>query len=274
MTEQTNEPILHQLDDGVLRITINRPEVKNALGSDERLRIVELLERASEDLFVRAVVLTGAGGSFCSGADLRSARVPLPRPDGAPDVAQGDVGRGIVRYAQRLIAAIMDCEKPVIAAVDGIAAGMGAHIAFACDLVLASERARFIEVFIRRALVPDAGGAYLLSHMVGPHKAKELLFFGDDVSAAEAARIGLVNRVVPADELVATATAWASRLASGPTRTLALTKQLVNRALDVDRATAFEAEANAQDINMTATHDGPEGVASFVARRPSDFKGW
>jgi 2-(1,2-epoxy-1,2-dihydrophenyl)acetyl-CoA isomerase len=274
MTEQTNEPILHQLDDGVLRITINRPEVKNALGSDERLRIVELLERASEDLFVRAVVLTGTGGSFCSGADLRSTRVPLPRPEGAPDVAQGDVGRGIVRYAQRLIAAIMDCEKPVIAAVDGIAAGMGAHIAFACDLVLASERARFIEVFIRRALVPDAGGAYLLSHMVGPHKAKELMFFGDDVSAAEAERIGLVNRVVPVDELDATAMAWASRLASGPTRTLALTKQLVNRALDVDRAAAFEAEANAQDINMLATHDGPEGVASFVARRPSEFTGW
>lgn len=275
MSDQTtNAPILHEVVDGVLRITINRAEVKNALGSDERMRIVELLERASEDLFVRAVVLTGSGGSFCSGADLRSTRVPLPRPEGAPDVASGDVGRGIIRYAQRLIAAVMDCEKPVIAAVDGVAAGMGAHLAFACDLVVASDRARFIEVFIRRALVPDAGGAYLLSRMVGPHKAKELMFFGDDVSAAEAERIGLVNRVVPAAELDATAMQWAARLAGGPTRTLALTKQLVNRALDVDRATAFEAEANAQDINMTATHDGPEGVASFVARRPSDFRGW
>lgn len=272
--ETTTEPILHELDQGVLRITINRPEVKNALGSDDRLRIVELLERASEDLFVRAVVLTGAGGAFCAGADLRSSRAPLPRPEGAPDVTQGDIGRGIVRYAQRLIAAVMDCEKPVIAAVDGIAAGMGAHLAFACDLVVASDRARFIEVFVRRALVPDAGGAYLLARMIGPHKAKELMLLGDEVGAPEAERIGLVNRVVPAADLLDAATAWAERLAAGPTRTLALTKQLVNRALDVDRATAFEAEANAQDINMLATHDGPEGVASFVARRPAEFHGW
>lgn len=273
MTDSPDAPIVHSLDAGVLRITFNRPEVKNALGSAHRLEIVELLERASEDLHVRAVVLTGSGGSFCSGADLRSAREPLARPTDAPDVAQGDVARGIRLYAQRLIIAIMDCEKPVIAAVDGIAAGMGAHIALACDLVLASDRARFIEVFIRRALVPDAGGAYLLTRMIGPHKTKQLMFFGDDVSATEAERIGLVNAVVPADELLATADAWATRLAVGPTRTLALTKALVNRALDVDRASAFEAEANAQDMNMM-THDGREGVTSFVERRAANFRGW
>jgi 2-(1,2-epoxy-1,2-dihydrophenyl)acetyl-CoA isomerase len=273
MTDPTAAHIVHELVDGVLRITINRPEVKNALGSTDRLQIVELLDRASEDLFVRAVVLTGSGGSFCSGADLRSPREPLPRPEGAPDVAQGDVARGIRLYAQRLISAIMDCEKPVIAAVDGIAAGMGAHIAFACDLVLASDRARFIEVFIRRALVPDAGGAYLLARMVGPHKAKQLMFFGDDVPAAEAEKLGLVNAVVPADDLLATAHQWAARLAVGPTRTLALTKALVNRSLDADRSAAFEAEALAQDMNMM-THDGREGVTSFVERRPADFRGW
>lgn len=154
MTDAAGAHIL-AADEGVLRITINRPDVKNALGSTDRLHIVELLERASEDLHVRAVVLTGSGRSFCSGADLRSPTNRSPRPEGAPDVAQGDVGHGIRLYAQRLIVAIMDCEKPVIAAVDGIAAGMGAHIAFACDLIIASDRARFIEVFIRRALVPD-----------------------------------------------------------------------------------------------------------------------
>jgi 2-(1,2-epoxy-1,2-dihydrophenyl)acetyl-CoA isomerase len=265
--------ILHELEGGVLRITINRPDVKNALGSDDRLRIIELLERASEDLYVRAVVLTGQGGSFCSGADLRSSRTPLPRPDGAPDTAQGDVGRGIRLYAQRLISAIMDCEKPVIAAVDGVAAGMGAHVAFACDLILASSRARFIEVFIRRALVPDAGGAYLLPRMIGPHRAKQLMFFGDDVSAADAHSLGLVNAIVEPDDLLPTAMQWATRLATGPTRTLALTKSLVNRSLDIDRATAFELEAHAQDMNMT-THDGREGLASFVERRPSEFRGW
>ena len=273
MTDAADAHILDELDAGVLHITINRPGVKNALGSDDRLRLVELFERASEDLHVRAVLLTGSGGSFCSGADLRSARTPLPRPDGAPDVAQGDVGRGIRLYAQRLIMAIMDCEKPVIAAVDGVAAGMGAHIAFACDLVLASSRARFIEVFVRRALVPDAGGAYLLTRMIGPHRAKQLMFFGDDVSAADAHGLGLVNAVVDPDDLLATATQWATRLATGPTRTIALTKALVNRALDVDRATAFEAEANAQDMNMM-TRDGREGVASFVERRAAQFTGW
>lgn len=265
--------ILHELRDGVLHLTIDRPEVKNALGSDQRLHLIELFERASEDLHVRAVVLTGNGGSFCSGADLRTSRTPLPRPEGAPDVAQGDVGRGIRLYAQRLIAAIMDCEKPVIAAVDGIAAGMGAHLAFACDLVVASSRARFIEVFIRRALVPDAGGAYLLPRMIGPHRAKQLMFFGDDVTAADALSLGLVNVVVEPDALLPTAEAWATRLAAGPTRTLALTKALVNRSLDIDRATAFELEANAQDANMM-THDGREGVQSFVERRPADFRGW
>lgn len=265
--------IRDELAGGVLRVTIDRPDVKNALGTDQRLRMIELFERASEDLHVRAIVLTGSGGSFCSGADLRTPRAPLPRPDGAPDVAQGDVGRGIRLYAQRLIAAIMDCEKPVIAAVDGVAAGMGAHLAIACDLVLASTRARFIEVFIRRALVPDAGGAYLLPRMIGPHRAKQLMFFGDDVAAADALALGLVNAVVEPDELLATADAWAARLASGPTRTLALTKALVNRSLDIDRATAFELEANAQDANMM-THDGREGVQSFVERRPADFRGW
>lgn len=270
---ESADHIVHQVTNGVLLITINRPEVKNALGSDDRLRIVDLLERASQDLFIRAVVLTGSGGSFCAGADLRSAREPLPRPEGAPDVAQGDVGRGIRLYAQRLITAIMDCEKPVIAAVDGIAAGMGAHIAFACDLIIASEDVRFIEVFIRRALVPDAGGAYLLARMVGPHKAKELMFFGDDVRAADAERLGLVNKIVPTDQLAATAMEWAARLAGGPTRTLALTKSLVNRSLETDRGAAFDAEAQAQDINMM-THDGQEGVQSFVQRRKPDFLGW
>jgi 2-(1,2-epoxy-1,2-dihydrophenyl)acetyl-CoA isomerase len=247
--------------------------VKNAMGPDDRLRIVDLLDKASGDLAIRAVVLHGAGGAFCSGADLRGSREAPIRPAGAPDIAQGDIGRGIRQYAQNLVGAVMDCEKPVIAAVSGVAAGLGAHLAFACDLIIAAEDARFIEVFIRRGLVPDAGGAYLLPRMIGPHRAKQLFFFGDDVSAAEARELGLVNKVVPTAELLPTANAWASRLAGGPTRTLALTKALVNRSLDTDRAAAFEAEAWAQDMNMT-THDGQEGVNSFVERRATEFKGW
>lgn len=174
--------------------------------------------------------------------------------------------------AQRLITAVLDCEKPVIAAVNGTAAGIGAHLALACDLVVAAEGARFIEVFVRRGLVPDGAGAYLLPRLVGPQKAKELMFFGDAVPAAEAERLGLVNKVVPGDALEETARAWAQRLAQGPTRALALTKQLVNASLDGDRAAALAAEAAAQEINMT-TADAAEGVAGFVERRTPTYRG-
>ena len=155
----------------------------------------------------------------------------------------------------------------MIAAVNGTAAGLGAHLALACDLVLAAEPARFIEVFVRRGLVPDGGGAYLLPRLDRPAAGE-----GADVLRRRAApppdaeRLGLVNRVVPAEELEKTAREWAERLAAGPTRALALTKQLVNASLDTDRATAFAAEAAAQEINMT-TADAQEGVASFVERR-------
>ncbi|MFF4784895.1 enoyl-CoA hydratase/isomerase family protein [Streptomyces griseorubiginosus] len=192
--------------------------------------------------------------------------------DGRAERVAGDVARMIREGAQRLVAAVLDCEKPVIAAVNGTAAGLGAHLALACDLVLAAESARFIEVFVRRGLVPDGGGAYLLPRLVGPQRAKELMFFGDALSATDAERLGLVNRVVPDGELDKTAREWAARLAAGPTRALALTKQLVNASLDSDRATAFAAEATAQEINMT-TADAQEGVASFVERRSPEYRG-
>lgn len=175
--------------------------------------------------------------------------------------------------AQQLVAAVLDCEKPVIAAVDGTAAGIGAHLALACDLVVASEGSRFIEVFVRRGLVPDGGGAYLLPRMVGVRRAKELLFFGDDLSATDAAELGLINKVVASDDLEAAVAAWTDRLAVAPTRALALTKWLVNASLESDRATAFQAEAVAQELNM-GTVDANEGVAAFVERRSPTYRGW
>lgn len=258
--------VLHSIDGGVSWITLNRPEALNALTPDQRERLIALLSDASADPAVRAVVLTATGRGFCAGADLRG-----PGPVDRERVA-GDVARTIRLGAQRLIAAVLDCEKPVIAAVNGTAAGIGAHLAFACDLVLAAESARFIEVFVRRGLVPDGGGAYLLPRLVGPQRAKELMFFGDALPADEARTMGLVNRVVPDGELEKTARTWAERLAKGPTRALALTKQLVNASLDADRASAFAAEAAAQEITMT-THDANEGVASFVERRTPAYRG-
>jgi 2-(1,2-epoxy-1,2-dihydrophenyl)acetyl-CoA isomerase len=161
----------------------------------------------------------------------------------------------------------------VIGAVNGTAAGIGAHLAFACDLVIAADTAKFIEVFVRRGIVPDGGGAYLLPRVIGLQKTKELMFLGDELPVAEAHRIGLVNKVVPGDELLEAAGEWAARLASGPTRAISLTKWLVNRSIDSDRAGAFYDEAYAQELNM-ATRDANEGVSAFVERRDPTFKGW
>jgi 2-(1,2-epoxy-1,2-dihydrophenyl)acetyl-CoA isomerase len=272
--------VLRATDNAVSWITLNRPEAMNALTPDQRERVIRLLEDASDDPLIRAVVITGAGRAFCAGADLRA--TPATRPGspaaspnstGTPaDRIAGDVARTIRRGAQRLIAAVLDCEKPVIAAVNGTAAGIGAHLAFACDLVIAAEEARFIEVFVRRGLVPDGGGTYLLPRLIGPQRAKELMFFGDDLRAGTAQRLGLVNRVVPAEELTKTTREWADRLACAPTRALTLTKQLVNSSLESDRGTVFAAEAAAQEINMT-TADAQEGIRAFVERRSPEFRG-
>ncbi|QDQ12152.1 enoyl-CoA hydratase/isomerase family protein [Streptomyces spectabilis] len=257
--------IHHSTSHHVSWITLDRPEVRNALAPGDRDRLVGLLGEASRDPATRAVVLTGRGGAFCAGADLRGA-------SGGGERVAGDVARTLREGAQRLITGVLDCEKPVIAAVNGTAAGLGAHLALACDLVLAAESAAFIEVFARRGLVPDGGGAYLLPRLVGPQRAKELMFFGDALAAADAERLGLVNRVVADADLEKTARAWAERLAAGPTRALALTKQLVNASLDSGRATAFAAEAAAQEINM-ATRDAREGISSFVERRTPTYEG-
>ncbi|KUN45024.1 enoyl-CoA hydratase [Streptomyces olivochromogenes] len=262
--------VLHATDNHVSWITLNRPEALNAITPDQRERLIQHLSHASSDPDVRAVVITATGRGFCAGADLRGG--PSAGGRVAGERVAGDVARTIRLGAQRLIGAVLDCEKPVIAAVNGTAAGLGAHLALACDLVLAADSAKFIEVFVRRGLVPDGGGAYLLPRLIGPQRAKELMFFGDALTAADAARLGLVNRVVPPDDLEKTARDWAERLASGPTRALALTKQLVNASLDSDRTTAFAAEAAAQEINMTTT-DANEGVAAFTERRTPHYRG-
>ncbi|MCY4271383.1 MAG: enoyl-CoA hydratase-related protein [bacterium] len=273
VAEVLDGDILTAQDAGVLTLTLNRPDAHNAITPDQRNFLADEFARISEDLSVRAVILTANGKGFCTGADLRVARPDQPRPPGAPDRAIMEVARGIKVGAQKLISAILDCEKPVIAAVNGTAAGMGVHMAVACDLVVAAEGVRFIEVFVRRGLVPDAGGAYLLPRLIGPQKAKELMFFGDDVSAAEAAAMGLINRVMPAEELWPTARAWAERLAAQPTKSLTMSKLLVNRSFETNRQTMFEMETWAQEILM-AGEDADEGVEAFKERRDPNWKGW
>jgi 2-(1,2-epoxy-1,2-dihydrophenyl)acetyl-CoA isomerase len=270
-----SDDVIRRIENGVAWITLNRPETGNAMTSAMRDQISEWVQDASADLYVRAVVITGAGEkSFCTGADLRGGRADArPKPEGAPEGVMGDGARTIRGGWQRLVGSILDCEKPVIAGVNGTAAGGGMHLALACDLVIAAEESKFIEIFVRRGIAPDGGGAWLLTRLIGIQKAKELFFFGDDVPAAEAYRLGLVNRVVPRADLDDTLRQLATRLASGPTKAIGVAKWLTNRSLDVDRATAFQDEAMAQEL-VTHTLDSKEGFASFLERRPSEFKGW
>jgi len=259
----------------VLWITLNRPDTGNAMTQAMRNQIADWLDEASADPLVRCVVITGTGEKgFCTGADLRGGRIqPPPRPEGVPERIVGDAARMIRTGWQRLINSVLDCEKPVIAGVNGTAAGGGCNLVLACDMVIMAEEARLIEVFIRRGIIPDAGGIYLLPRIVGTHRAKEIMFFGDDVSAADAERFGIANRVVPRADLEKVLTEWAERLATMPTKAIGITKGLVNRSFESDRITALTEEAWGQELN-SATQDSVEGVQSFVERRPPEFKGW
>jgi 2-(1,2-epoxy-1,2-dihydrophenyl)acetyl-CoA isomerase len=257
---------------GVLWLTLNRPEAANALTPDQRDRMIELLTDASRRVEVRAVVVTAAGKHFCTGADLRQSRPARARPDGAPDRVVGDVARIIQEGAQRLVTAVVDCEKPVIGAVNGTAAGIGAHLALACDLVIASESARFIEVFVRRGLVPDGAGCWLLPRLIGLQKAKELMFFGDDLPAVEAERIGLVNRVVPAADLDQEAMAFAERLAAGAPLAVCYTKLAVNKLVKDALNVAFDA-STALELVTFQSEDHQEALAALREKRPPVYKG-
>ncbi len=274
-TPPLEDELQYRVENGVAWITINRPAAGNAITPDVRNSIIDRLAEVNASYEARAVVLTAAGEKhFCTGADLRAQRAaPPPKPEGAPDRIVGDGARTIATGIQALSAAIQDCEKPVVCALNGTAAGGGAMMVLACDLVIAADTARIIQVFVRRGLLPDGGVAYLLPRLVGMHKAKELVFFGDDLSAGDAERIGIVNKVVPAAELQAAATEWAERLVHGPTKALGFAKALLNRSLEADRVDSFAEEAWFVELNAQ-TEDSAEGIASFIERRPPDFKGY
>ncbi len=270
--ESTDE-ITFALEDGILRATLTRPEAGNALTHDQRSRLLAWLDRANEDPGIRCVVIGASGRFFCTGADLRKGTPPPPRDEQFPEKLVGDGRRVMLRGAIKLVSAIMDCEKPVIAAVQGTAAGIGAHIAFACDMVVASADAKFIEIFARRGLVADGLGTYLLPRMIGLQRAKELIFLADDVPAQRACDLGLVNRVVAADEFDAAVTELATRIATGPTAAHRANKWLLNHSFDVSRETLANEEAWLVDL-MTTTADSQEGVASFLERRPPVWRGY
>jgi 2-(1,2-epoxy-1,2-dihydrophenyl)acetyl-CoA isomerase len=269
-----DEEVVADLTDGVLRLTINRAEKGNAIPWYVRERLIQHFLDAHVDLAVRCVVLTAAGERhFCTGADLSVPNPMREKPAGAPDRPVGVATDMMRRGFERLMETILDCQKPVIVALNGTAAGGGSLLTLAADLVIAADTARIIQVFVRRGLIPDGGVAYLLPRLVGMHKAKELIFFGDDLSAADAERLGIVNKVVPAADLRAATDEWANRLASGPTKAIGWSKHLLNLAFEVPRSQHLETEAMLVEMN-THTEDSKEGVSSFMERRQPTWQGW
>ena len=254
------ETILVATADRVTTITLNRPDSLNALNAAMRRELLSAFKDAGRDASVRSVVLTGQGRGFCSGADLR----------GGSDER---VFRTVLRTEYNpLITAIRDLPKPVIAAVNGVAAGAGVSLALACDLVYASDEARFILAFIRIGLVPDSGVIRVLVRALGRHRATELAVTGDPLSASKAADAGLINGVVPASELAAHAAAVAQRLGVGPTRAIGFTKRLVNEADGPGFDDELAMEAALQEL-AGRTQDHAEGVAAFAEKREPRFSG-
>ena len=260
MAEPTHETIRVEVADGVATITLNRPDSLNALNGAMRRELLAALKAAGRDQMVRAVVLTGEGRGFCSGADLRG---------GAAELA---FRRVLTDEYNPLITAVRELPKPVIAAVNGVAAGAGVSLALACDLVYAAPEARFIQAFVRIGLVPDSGSTRTLVRALGRHRTAKLIFSGEPLGAAEAQAAGLVNEVVPAGELTDTVHAVAAGLAAGPTSAIGFAKRAINHAEDALLAESLAMEAGLQEL-AGRTDDHAEGVAAFGEKREPRFVG-
>lgn len=256
------ETILYTLDEGVLTITLNRPDVLNAFNRKMTGEIQDALKKAERDNSVRCIVFTGAGRAFSSGEDLKARTAE----------GNSDFGSTLRDRYNPIVLKMRNIEKPVLGSINGVAAGAGCSLALACDMRIASEKARFIEVFVRVGLVPDSGSSFFLPRLVGLGKALEMAFLGDEVGADEALRLGLVNRVVPPDELETSTRELALRLAQGPTKAIGLAKRAINRALHMDLEQILDYEVYAQET-AGASADHQEGLAAFVEKRPPNFAG-
>lgn len=254
--------LLTRDDSGVAVITLNRPEALNALNNQLRAELAVAIAEVRDDVGVRALVVTGAGRAFCAGGDLKWMVENRPTTVQVYDR---------MRTLHRWLTALVTMDKPTVAAVNGVAAGAGVNLALACDLVIASETARFSQAFVRIGLVPDAGGFYFLPRRIGLARAKELVFTGKEVEAREAERIGLINRAVPADHVMPEALELARQLAQGPTRALAMAKGILNRSFNLSLEELLELEAYAQSIAF-GTEDHREGLQAFIEKRGPRFQ--
>ena len=252
-------PVLRERHGAVLVLTLNRPARLNALTDELLIELHAALIEARDDEAVRALVLTGAGRGFSAGADL---------VEGSK--RQVDVRDTLARRYQPLVLLLREIEKPVIAAINGVAAGAGLSLALACDLRIASDSATFLQAFVRIGLVPDAGATFFLPRLVGPARAAEMAMLGDTVSAADAERSGLVNRTVPAERLMDEAMELAQRLARGP-KSVGLIKRLLDQSFSNDLHAQLRSEEDLQQI-AKSSEDATEGVMAFIEKRPAEFK--
>lgn len=259
------DQVLYRREEAVEVVTLNRPENKNAFNFAVIKELGDHFQRLTLDDTVRAVILTGTGKSFCTGADLNS-------PDNRPDIVLPVGMRLTAQWYSRVIESIMNLEKPVIGAINGVAAGAGCNLALACDILIASGTARFIQVFARRGLIADMGGTFFLPRLIGLARAKELMFSADEIDAQRALELGLISQVVPENELMPAAMELAQRLAHGPTRAIGMMKNMLNRSFESDLTSALEREAAMQGIAVS-TSDVKEGIISFFEKRPPDFTG-
>ncbi len=265
MTDDETSPGsgLHcSIADGIATVTIDRPRVKNAVPTEMWPQLRDLFVGFGADPEVRAVVLTGGGADFGSGADVASLKTGVANLHTTM----------AMRLMGEAVTAIYQVVKPTVAKVRGVCAGVSLNMALACDLVVADESARLTEIFARRGLSVDGGGSWMLPRLVGLQKAKELVFLADTLDAHEAQRIGLVSRVVPADELDTAVDVLAARLAAGPTLAIGLSKKLFEQAASLTLAQAVEAEGQTQTINFHSA-DFREAIDAFQARRPPAFTG-
>ncbi len=260
------QTILFGQRDSVAIITLNRPKVLNACNRQLMEELADALKTCERDPAIRCVLLTGAGRAFCSGQDLSA----LEELGGHGE--QLPVAAHLRRLYNPVILRMRKMEKPILAAVNGVAAGAGMSLALACDLRIAAESATFIQSFVHIGLVPDAGSSYFLVRMLGLGRAFELAVSERRVSAQEALELGLVNRVVPDDRLAEEAMTWARELAQGPTRAIGLTKRALNRALLLDVDEMLDYEAQLQQI-AAATADSAEGIRAFLEKRRPNFQG-
>jgi 2-(1,2-epoxy-1,2-dihydrophenyl)acetyl-CoA isomerase len=258
------ETLIVDRDGGVVTVTMNRPARKNAADRTMWQELLETFAEVAADREARVMVLTGAGGAFCSGADLGNASSLAGRP-GDPYLVQMRLLSDVALRLHRL-------PKPTIAKVHGVAAGAGMSMALGCDLVVASRSARFSQIFSKRGLSVDFGASWLLPRFVGLHRAKELAFFADIISAEQAAEFGVVNKVVADEDLDQVVSEWAARLAAGPTLALSMTKSMLNGSYSLSMEQALEEEARSQAANF-GTDDLAEALAAFTEKREPRFEG-